>query len=148
MGFFSNLLKGEAKKLVSNALDKAVDSITTNKEINKVVPINKDLQASGVKGLRARFEQVVASDFSSFELRSDIPASVPGAAAYTYGLYKGGMPCAFINVIVDRGDYRKQPYRKAKETSVSKGIPHMNFFSHMPNEMGYISNRLRENGLS
>lgn len=148
MGFFSNLLKGEARKLVSNMVDKAVDGFVENKEVNKVVPINKDLHAKGEKGLRARFEQIVATDFSTYELRKDIPASTPDAVGYTYGLYKGGMPCAFINVISDRHLYKKKPYVNAKQASVSRGVPHMNFFSHMPNEMGYISNRLKENGLS
>ena len=148
MGFFSNLLKGEARKLISNAVDKAVDGFTQNKEINKVIPVNPDLQAKGEKGLRARFEQIVATDFAAYELRKDIPASEPDAVGYTYGLYKGGMPCAFINVISDRNLYKKPPYVKAKQASVSRGVPHMNFFSHMPNEMGYISNRLKENGLS
>lgn len=148
MGFFSNLLKGEARKVVSNMVGKAVDGFVENKEVNKVVPINRDLQASGEKGLRARFEQVVAADFSSYELRKDIPASEAGAVGYTYGLYKGGMPCALINVISDRNLYKKPEYVKAKQASVSRGVPHMNFFSHMPNEMGYISNRLKENGLS
>ena len=72
MGFFTSLLKGEAKKVVSNMVGKAVDGFVENKEVNKVVPINRDLQASGEKGLRARFEQVVAADFSSYELRKDI----------------------------------------------------------------------------
>ena len=148
MGFFGNLLKREARKVVSNMVGKAVDEFVENKEVNKVVPINKNLKASGEKGLRARFEQVVAADFSSYELRKDIPASDTGAVGYSYGLYKGGMPCAFINVITNRNLYKKPEYIKAKQASVSRGVPHMNFFSHMPNEMEYISKRLKENGLS
>lgn len=147
MGFFTNLLKGGAKDLVSNMMDKAVDGVKENKQINKVFQINPNLQAKGEVGLRARFEQVVAANFPIYELKKDVASSDPEAVAYSYVLYLKGQAAAYINVISDRNLYKKPAYRKAKEAAVNSGVPHMNFFSHMPNEMDYIIKRLKENGL-
>ena len=147
MGFFDKLLKGGAKNLVSNMVDKAVDGVKENKQINKVFQVNPNLQAKGEKGLRARFEQVVAANFPLYELKKEVASLDPEAVKYSYALYLNGKVGAYVNVISDRNLYKKPAYRKAKEAAVNSGVPHMNFFSHMPNEMDYITKRLKENGL-
>ena len=55
------------------------------------------------------------------------------------------IPIALFNVIPYRNVYRKKSYRLAKQIAEERGIPHMNFFAHLPNEVSYISERLREN---
>lgn len=166
MGFFDSLLKNSAKKFVSNVVDKTVDKAvdgvvggnrngydnnsTSNSQPN--AQANNDIRnriPRGVGPTCARIEHVVNTKFSNYELKKDVPASVmgaeKGAVPYTYALYYNGTPRAFINVIDQRNDYRLKRFRLSKMACEKNGIPHFNFFSHLPNEMGYIEERLREN---
>lgn len=141
MGFLDKLLKKEAKKFVSGMVDKAVDNVMNGGSKNNV-------RLSGEAALRSRLEQVIANEYGAYELRQNVPASEMfaeyGAVDYSYGLYQNGAPVAFINIISNRNDYSLKRYRLAKEASVNRGVPHMNFFSHLPNESVYISQRLRK----
>lgn len=125
MGFFEHLFGKEVKKSASKG------------------------KLSGEKGLRSRLEQVVATEYSTYELRQNVPSSEmfaeAGAVNYSYGIYQNGAPVAFINIIKNRNDYNLKGFRLAKEASESRGVPHMNFFSHLPNDTSYISERLRKN---
>ena len=141
MGFLDSLFKKEAKKFVSGMVGKAVDSVMNGNSSGNV-------RLTGAAGLRARFEEVVANEYAGYELRQNVPASEMGAeygaVDYSYGIYKNGAPVAFINVIEDRNDYSKKRFRMAKQAAEMNNIPHMNFFSHLPNETSYISQRLRK----
>ena len=166
MGFFDSLLKSGAKKFVSDvvdrAVDKAVDGVVGNKSQNSSntrtntgsAPARKDAAGNngiprGVEATCTRIENVVKFQFEGYELRKNVPASVMnagnGAVPYTYGLYYNGTPRAFINVIDQRNDYRLKRFRLSKEACEKASVPHFNFFSHLPNEIDYIANRLREN---
>ena len=146
MGFLENLFKKEAKKFVSGMVDKAVDNVMGGN--GSPVSKKNNVTLTGEAGLRAKFEQVVANEYSEYELRQNVPASEmyaePGAVDYSYGMYKNGTPVAMINVISNRNDYSLKRFRLAKEAAVNRGIPHMNFFAHLPNETSYISERLRK----
>lgn len=139
MGFFDNLLKKEAKKFVTNMVDKAVDNVVNGK---------KDVKLTGVAGLRSRLEEVFKNEYATYELKQNVPSremgAESGAVDYSYGLYKDGAAVAFINVIENRNDYSLKRYRMAKEAAVNGGVPHMNFFAHLPNETSYISARLKK----
>ena len=104
---------------------------------------------SGENILRQRLEEVFVTDYSECDVRRDISAleiyNEPDAVNYDYGLYLEGKPIALFNVIPYRNVYRKKSYRLAKQIAEERGIPHMNFFAHLPNEVSYISERLREN---
>lgn len=104
---------------------------------------------SGENILRQRLEEVFITDYSECDVRRDISAleiyNEPDAVNYDYGLYLEGKPIALFNVISYRNVYRKKSYRLAKQIAEERGIPHMNFFAHLPNEVSYISERLREN---
>ncbi len=142
MGFLDNLFKKEAKKFVSGMVEKAVDSALNGGQSGNV-------KLSGVAGLRANLESVFANEYASYELKQNVPSTEMGAeygsVDYSYGLYKNGAPVAFINVIEQRNDYSKKRFRMAKQAAENNNVPHMNFFAHLPNETGYISERLRKN---
>lgn len=143
MGFFDSLFKKEARKLVSNMVDKAVDNVS-----DKITGKDRGTKLVGMAGLKARLEQVVANDYPTYELRKNVPASEmfaeSGAIDYSYGIYKDGVAVALINVIDNRNEYSRKCNRLAKEAAQFRGVPHMNFFSHLPNETSYISERLRK----
>ena len=94
-----------------------------------------------------RLEEVFKTEYPDCEFRTNISASeieiTTIATDYSYGLYRNGTPIAFINVIKNRNDYRRLKYREAKAIAIRHGIPHMNFFTHLPNEVEYISQRLK-----
>jgi hypothetical protein len=96
---------------------------------------------------RERIEEVISTEYMGYELRKNIPSTEmyapQDAVAYSYGIYNNGYPVLFINIIVDRNDYRTRRYRLAKKASEDNGVPHLNFFCHLPNEKEYISNRIR-----
>lgn len=104
---------------------------------------------SGENILRQRLEEVFITDYSDCDVRRDISAleiyNESDAVNYDYGLYLEGKPIALFNVIPYRNVYRKKSYRLAKQIAEERDIPHMNFFAHLPNEVSYISERLREN---
>jgi len=142
MGFFDNLLKKEAKKFVSGMVEKAVDSAINGGTAGNV-------KLSGVAGLRANLESVFSNEYADYEIKQNIPSTEMGAeygaVDYSYGLYRDGCPVAFINVIENRNDYSKKCFRMAKQAAENNRVPHMNFFAHLPNEISYISERLRKN---
>lgn len=172
MGFLTNLLKSEARKIVSDVVDNVVDntlgqavrgqenqttattSATAGNTISNsgkaaVAGASKAAQGSGEAGLRTNLESVLNSEWSDFELRREVPASELGAPerarAYSYGLYKNGQPKAMFLVVTDKNHHLNSATRQAQTACKAKGIPCMNFFSHLPNTTEYISQRLREN---
>lgn len=178
MGFFTNLLKSEARKIVSDVVDNVVDntlgqavrgqenrtaaaapvrttatapaSRTSGHSGNAAgAGVSRAAQGSAEAGLRTNLESVLNSEWSDFELRKEVPASELGAPerarAYSYGLYKNGQPKAMFLVVTDKYHHLNGAARQAQTACKAKGIPCMNFFSHLPNTTEYISQRLREN---
>ena len=102
---------------------------------------------SGEEVLVRRLEEVFMTEYPDCEVHigiepSEIEVSTI-AKNYDYGLYRDDRPVALFNVIRNRNDYKKLAYREAKEIARRNGIPHMNFYIHLPNEKEYISNRIR-----
>lgn len=155
MGFFSNLIKGEAKKFVSDMVDKVVDefdgnsSKSYNNGINKQTSGNNSVKSNTPEGiLRNRLENIIANAFPGYELKKNVSASEMGAGfgaeAYSYGIYYNDTPRLYISVISNRNDYKLKRYRMSKQAAENNGVTHFNFFSHLPNEESYITNRLSE----
>ncbi len=162
MGFLENLLKREARKVVSEAVgtvfseltgmtsdtSKANSTTVTGQSMNTqdALRYGKD---GGEQGLRQRLEYIVATEWSGYELRKDIPAGTLGAEAgardYTYGLYLNGQPKAMIMLIRNNNHYRRSDVVKANAACQKNGIPYMNFMTYMANCGDYISNRLNKN---
>lgn len=145
MGFFSNLLKKEAQKIISDKIDSFSEAWNPQSGMDNQMSDEE----GGESGLRKRLEAVVAREYSDCELRREVPASEmcagAGAKNYSYGLYRNGAPIAFMMVMEDRNHYKKKEVCLAQEAARQFRIPYMNFMSHLPNRTEYISNRLREN---
>ncbi len=143
MSFFGNLFKGEAKKIISGVVDNIMDSAQSNSPFNK-----SSVELTGEAGLRDRVENAAKTQFLEYEFRVNIPAAEMGAEYgakdYSYGFYKDGIPKAFI-MVTNRSHYARKEMRLAEEAAKRQGIPCMKFFEHLPNEQGYVTERIRKN---
>ncbi len=149
MGFLSRFIGREAAKVLTGAVNDALNNSNADNPYSQVSVVDEKLQRlTGEKGLRARLEDVVAREWSDCELRKNIPASElgaqRGARRYSYGLYRMGYPIAMI-MVVERNGNNKRDVLLAQLASIERGIPYMNFYIHLPNETDYISNRLKAN---
>ena len=175
MGFLERIVKRQVRRIVNNAVDEFVDNTvgealrgnsgqngregTQNYNTNydyreetqdrrydsKQSALQRQYMRSGEKTLRKRLMGVFVRDYPDYEVRSNLDAGVNGARKYSYGLYYNGMPRMMIMVLpVDQRSVTRD-VKLAKEASESYGVPYLNFFSHLPNEVDYIRNRIREN---
>lgn len=158
MGFFSDLIKRETKKIMSDVVDNAigdtfkkpVSETSTSAGMNgKISSDSRKRRESGERELRKRLEQIFAEEWADYEVRKNVPASElnaqPEAKTYSYGIYWCGQPKAMIMILTDRNQYRKKEVRLAGDACRMNGIPYMNFMSYLPNTCEYISKRLKEN---
>ena len=145
MGFFGDLLKREAKKLVSDIVGNALDSVTGSTSNN----VNERRTTDNTSDVFSKIKHVVATEFTEYELRENVNSSElggeSGAASYTYGIYRNCAPVIMINVFTDRNEYKLKRYRLAKEAAEFSGVTYLRFFSHLPNEISYITERLKAN---
>ncbi len=152
MGFLQNLLKKEAKKMLSNVIntakDEVVRTINSDPEANSAANSDEDFCESE-KELGKRIAKIVTEEWPGYELRKDIPAgemdAAFGARKYSYGLYKDGAPKAMILVLDGRSQYCRKDTRLAHEACKEKGVFCMNLMMHLPNRRSYIAEQLRNN---
>lgn len=161
MGFLESILKRQVRKIVNNAIDEAVDNTvgaalrdafgqngtegTQNFSQSSNPSVAKRRSGpSGEKLLRQRLQDIFAQDFPDYEVRTNLDAGVPKARKYSYGLYYNGTPRMMIMVISEDSHTVKKDVRLAMAASESYGVPYLNFFAHLPNEVDYIRNRIRE----
>lgn len=156
MGFLSKILKKEAGKLVSEAIDSVVDTVKETVNDNGDVRVSGGSSRNiemlwGEEGLRERLKDVLKREWAEYDIRENIPAeemnAQKGARAYSYGIYQDGQPKAMLMVLsdTDHCEYKRKDIRLAKQACEAKGVPYMNFIGHLPNTTEYISTRLREN---
>ena len=50
-----------------------------------------------------------------------------------------------IMIIDDRNHANLKEVRLAREASANYGVPYLDFYTHLPNEVEYVRNRIREN---
>lgn len=166
MGFLDKLLKSKARELVSNVVGDAVDDVinhlsnsddtctgtnTTTTSSVRTTTINTDEKncCYDKNLVCARIEDIAATEWPGYELRTNIPAydlgAEVGARDYTYGLYLDGEPKAMIIILEDPSHYRRKDTLLAHEACQVKGVFCMNLMLHLPNRRSYISERLRTN---
>ncbi len=169
MGFLQNLLKKEAKKMLSNVINTAKDEVvrtinsdpeaeyksSTSAPVQTSTPVANSAANSdedfceSEKELGERIAKIVTEEWPGYELRKDIPAGEMGAAfgarKYSYGLYKDGAPKAMILVLDGRSQYCRKDTRLAHEACKEKGVFCMNLMMHLPNRRSYIAEQLRNN---
>lgn len=100
---------------------------------------------SGERKLRERLMGVFVQDYPDYEVRSNLDAGVHGARKYSYGLYYNGIPRMMIMILDNSNEGRLKEVRLAREASASYGVPYLDFYAHLPNEMEYVRNRIRAN---
>ncbi len=162
MGFLESLVRRQVRRVISDAVDEAVDNTvgaairnafgnngtegTQNFSQSSYAAPKKKTgnKASGEAVLRQRLEEVFAEEWSEYTVQQNMMSGVPGARNYSYGLYLNGVPKAMIMIITSASHHNKKEDRLAAEASAAYGVPYMDFYSHLPNEKEYISNRLRE----
>lgn len=164
MGFLGDLFKKEAKKLVSDIVDNVIGnepnvvnrtysdngSNTTYHQSSTTAARRTSTNRRPASGdaVYDTLRHIITTEFSTYELRENIPVAEFGLSEdifYTFGMYQNGTSVLMINVYADRNQYRLKRYRLAKEVAENRGVKHLNFFTHLPNERDYIVNRLREN---
>lgn len=62
----------------------------------------------------------------------------------SYAIYKDGQRVLFINVYDSYQVYTHMANRKIKDYCDQNGTPMMDFFEYMPNELGYMEERIRK----
>ncbi len=160
MGFFSNLIKKEAQKLVSDVMDNSVGNIikknipgsgvssADESSVNRTYSYDRNTDISE-DGVRERLEQVFATEWSDYEIRRNIPSSELNAdskaRSYSYGMYRDGQPKAMIMLLTNRNHYCRKDVRLAHDACYNIGIPCINIMSYLPSTTEYISGRLKEN---
>lgn len=178
MGFLSNLLKREARRVISNVVSSAADGVidtfanTEEKSNRSATPTPSSSTVSTTatnttpsKGVTAnpeeehccgdydtvckRVENVIATEWSGYELRQKIPAKELGAdlgaRPYTYGLYLNGVPKAMILIMEGRSSYRRKDTVRSHEACKENNVFCMNLMLHLPNRYSYIADMLRKN---
>ncbi len=164
MGFLSNLLQREAKRAISqtvrqtmghvvqkgvdtitNAIDDKVPSSTTE---NSRFPVSSaKRKASGESLLRSRLEQIIATEWSGYELKKNVAPEYlnapENAKKYSYVMYQNNIPKAAFLIVTSTAHHIPSGARIAKNSADAQGIPCLYFMSHLPNEEDYISQRLK-----
>lgn len=170
MGFLDRLLKSKARELVTNVVSNAVDDVINNLSNERGDDTGSTTYQTDAATVRttvattnadeedccynknivcARIEDVIASEWPGYTLRTNIQAyemgATDGARDYTYGLYLDGIPKAMIIVLEEPAHYRKKDTLLAHEACQAKGVFCMNLMLHLPNRRSYISEQLRKN---
>jgi hypothetical protein len=173
MGFLESIVKRQVRRIVNKAVDEVVDNTVgavirdsfgqngregkqnfgqNDRERTQRYTQNTVSQAeqrrpgpSGERGLRMRLTDVFAQDFPDYEVRQNLDAGVYGARKYSYGLYYNGIPRMMIMILDNSNEGRLKEVRLAREASASYGVPYLDFYAHLPNEMEYVRNRIRAN---
>lgn len=173
MGFLDNLLKREARKIISGVMDNVVDNVMDN--INESMNSNKSTATISTastgttstspavasedpdeedccfdeKVVGERVAKVFCEEWKGYQLRKYIPATELGgseeARDYTYGIFLDGEPKAMIMVIDVPSHYKKKDVLLAHEACKNRGVYCMNLMLHLPNRRSYISKQLRDN---
>lgn len=160
MGLIESILRRQVRKIVNGAIDEAVDNTVgaalrdafgqngkegTQNFSNSSNPSVGRRGPSGEKLLRQRLTDIFAQDFPDYEVKGNLDSGVPKARKYSYGLYYNGTPRMMIMVLDDRNLAQRKDVRLAREASANYGVPYLDFYTHLPNEVDYIRNRIRDN---
>ena len=99
-----------------------------------------------VRGERGKdyFASILSQDFSAYDVRENVsPAELGGGGkSYDFGLYQAGRLVGVVMLTPHNRD-RNQAFLSARQTCQRAGIPFINFYTHMPNERGYVADRIR-----
>ncbi len=172
MGFLDNLLKKEARKIISGVMDSVVDNVVDSarealgqKEPDNVFVASENSYGGGAGSsfsvssdeesccgkpdvVEERIRKVLASDFSGMELRKGVRSENIGARGiswiYTYGVYKDGIPVAMINFLSGANDYKRKSVLLSKQACEDIRVGYAHFMLRLPNRTSYIRQQLKK----
>ena len=90
------------------------------------------------------FRTIIQECFGNYVIREDVPVSEFGGQGrpYDFALFSGGECCAVVMLVAHNRD-NNRAYKGAKAAAGANGVPFINFYTHMPNERGFVINRIK-----
>ncbi|MDR1791134.1 MAG: hypothetical protein LBR20_05710 [Propionibacteriaceae bacterium] len=150
MGFLDKLVKS-AGEAIAQAVDgvvhgehdeaqTAATTVTTASATTQAATPDVD---TGLHD-KAAFRAQIAANFSDLEVKEDVPVAEVGGSgrAYDFGFYRGGQLVGVV-MLVPRNRDNNQAYKGAKAAAAAADVPFINFYLHMANEPGYVTERIR-----
>ena len=169
MGFLDNLLKKEARKIISGVVDSVVDTVadSAREAFNQAgfdSPSEKTNKGGGGAGrefsigedeedccreaavVEARIRKILSEEFSDCELQKNVAAASIGAGyldwSYTYAVVRAGQMVAMINILGNPNDYKRKVVLQSKQACADMGLGYVHFLLHLPNRSSYIKQQL------
>ena len=93
---------------------------------------------------KAYFRAIIQDCFSNYIIREDVPVSELGGEGkpYDFALFNHGECCGVVTLVAHNRDNNRY-YKGAKAAAAANGVPFINFYTHMPNERGFVINRIK-----
>ena len=162
MGLFDKL-----KKQISDAVGDAVGDVVGNvvsgiakkqtEDIRKETEQNVNRAAAAAEDYfddyeemdeaktAERIREVMRTSYPQFEVRENVsPTTIGGVGRYmnySFGIYNMGQPVLFI-MLVGKTTCSHKEYRWSKQQAAAAGVTMINFVSHYPNKVEYVTERL------
>ena len=163
MGFLDKLLKNGLKAIGDAVSDAVTDTLKENFGVNNTEEPEKVAACSSrTVSEEKTFEQKlkeVLTNIGTYEIRKNVaPDELEKEAgkaiytrggcyalpeAFTYAVYQGGTRVAYINNWETYEAYKHFANREIKSYCETNGIEVIDFFDYLPNEIGYMEDRLR-----
>lgn len=162
MGLFDKLLKSGVAAVASKAAEAAMDVVNdaikaAGQESDSKTTLTQSAQEGG--SFDAKLASVLKK-IGEYEVRKDISPDIleqeSGAQIYTrggcyckpnnftYSLYQDGKRVLIINLWDFYQDYKHFANREIREYCAGNGIKMLDFFDYLPNEIGYMEQRISE----
>lgn len=168
MGLFDSLLKSGLKAVGNAVADVVSDAVTealkgdskNGEKTQRAVQSATQSVASDNRSFDQKL-QAVLTNIDTFEVRKNVSVDEleqeAGSKIYTRGgcyakpdnfsyvLYKGGQRVLIVNLWWNyHNDYKHYANREIKKYCDSNGIKVLDFFDYLPNEVGYMEERIRK----
>jgi len=146
-------------KGLRGGLSKAEAAVNKPSASSKSAPVSKASDTYDDKSFAEKLPEVLKK-IGNFEVQKNISPDVieqeAGFELYkrggcyrlpkdiSYAIYKDGQRVLFINVYDSYQVYTHMANRKIKDYCDQNGTPMMDFFEYMPNELGYMEDRIRK----
>ena len=90
------------------------------------------------------FRAILQDCFYNYIIREDVPVAELGGTGkpYDFALFSGGECCGVVVLVAHNRD-NNRAYLGGKAAAIASGVPFINFYTHMPNERGFVINRIR-----
>ena len=95
-----------------------------------------------------RFGQILAEEFADLQVVKEAAPGSIGISApnpcrpYSYALLRGGRPVMAIMLTPHNRD-RNSAFLNARKAAQGANIAFLNFYTHFPNERGYVVSRIK-----